>query len=174
MCGRFFTLSGEENVERVVFPTNEVEVLMRYGWRAMAWGFPKPVGSGVLINARAETVMEKPTFRDAFAQRRCLVPADGYFEWQRRDGRKTKARFRLKRADGARLMMAGLYNEQGRFVILTQPPNSTVAPLHDRMPVILTAPELQTLWLQEDGLAALVLQTLPDVALSLEEDMEEA
>lgn len=165
MCGRFFILmEGDDAAGREVMPGHDVQVLTADGWRVMQWGFPGFDGRR-LINARAETVGVKPTFRAAFAQRRCLVPGSGFFEWQRQDGKRTKNKFRLYRTDGQMIMMAGIYNERGQFVIITQPPNEVVAPIHDRMPVIMATPELQTLWLHEDGMAEMLLTMQPDVPL---------
>lgn len=164
MCGRFYVLMEVDGAEeREVFPTDEVRVLTREGWQWMSWGFPKFTGSGVIINARSETVAEKPMFSGSFATQRCLVPSAGFFEWQHEDGKKkTKERYRVYRKDGKPLMMAGIYNEQGQFVILTRQPNAVVAPLHDRMPVAFASAEMQDLWLHEDGLAELLLRMQPD------------
>lgn len=170
MCGRYYILMEEdENAIRMISPGDSVEVLTRDGWQVMKWGMPGFEGK-LLINARSETVGVKRTFAKAFATRRCLVPGCGFFEWQRQDGVKSKNRFRLYRKDGQRLMMAGIFDEQGRFVILTQPPNEVVAPLHDRMPVIMATPEMQELWLHEDGMAELLLSMQPDVPLRAERD----
>jgi putative SOS response-associated peptidase YedK len=96
-----------------------------------------------LINARAETADQKPAFRDAFRERRCLVPADGFYEWQRTSHGKQPYYVRL--ADGGVLAFAGLWDRwvspDGEplesFTILTTKPNDVVAPIHDRIPVIL-------------------------------------
>lgn len=168
MCGRFYILMEEdENAMRIIPPSQPVEVLTRDGWQVMHWGFPGFDGRSI-INARAETVMVKRTFAASFATRRCLVPGSGFFEWQRNDSGRKKDCFRLYRKDGQRLMMAGIYDEHGRFVIITQPPNEVVAPLHDRMPVIMATPELQELWLHEDNMAELLLSMQPDVPLKAE------
>jgi putative SOS response-associated peptidase YedK len=96
-----------------------------------------------LINARAETVADKPAFRSAFARRRCLVPADGFYEWQPVAGKKQPVLFRLR--DGRPFAFAGLWESWegagGEVVescaILTTPANDLVRPVHERMPVIL-------------------------------------
>ena len=99
------------------------------------------------INARSETAAEKPAFRSAFKKRRCLIPADGFFEWERRD--KVKLPWRFVRPDGSPFFFAGLWEAWHpptapescieTFTILTTTPNAVVAPIHDRMPVILDA-----------------------------------
>ena len=103
-----------------------------------------------MINARAETLAEKPAFRDALARRRCLVVADGFYEWERRDGAR-KQPWWITRADGEPFAFAGLWatwrpgRRRGRrpalrsCTIVTTAANAAVAPLHDRMPVILPA-----------------------------------
>ena len=110
-------------------------------------------GAARQINARAETVRDKPAFRDAFKRRRCIVPADGFYEW-RRDGR-VKTPFWFHPAEGKLLRFAGLYEtwkdkatglELRTFAILTTAANDVVGPVHDRMPAILT-PEQAGVWL---------------------------
>ena len=96
-----------------------------------------------LINARAETVLEKPSFRRPFARQRCLVLADGFYEWRTTDRGKMPYRFVVR--DGAPFAFAGLWDswhdpagsERRTFTILTTQPNDLVAPIHNRMPVIL-------------------------------------
>lgn len=114
------------------------------------WAKDPAVGSK-LINARSETVAEKPSFREAFRRRRCLVPADGFFEWSRRGGRKRPYYFRLE--DGEPFAIAGLWERwEGdggpleTCTLLTTEANGLLAPYHDRMPVILR-PEDYEPWL---------------------------
>lgn len=108
-----------------------------------------------LANARCETLLARPAFRDAARHRRCLVPADGFFEWARHGSRRQPHHFH--RPDGGVFCFAGLWrpDEDGRpasFVIVTTEPNAVVAPVHDRMPVILEAQEAAA-WLGETPLA---------------------
>jgi putative SOS response-associated peptidase YedK len=98
-----------------------------------------------LANARAETAHEKPSFRAAFRARRCLLPADGFFEWQVVAGRRHKQPWRIEAADGAILALGGLWefwrDEQGEKLetctVLTVPVNAALAHIHDRLPLIL-------------------------------------
>lgn len=99
-----------------------------------------------MFNARSETVAEKPAFRSAFRHRRCLVPADGYYEWQVRvvGGKKVKQPFYFHAADNQVLAFAGLYEDwsspHGRlrtFTIMTQDARGALASIHDRMPVFI-------------------------------------
>src|SRR5205807_1921148 len=110
-----------------------------------------------MINARIETVAERPAFRRAFERFRCLIVADGFYEW-RRQPEGPKQPFHITRADGGLFAFAGLwsiwYGENGdklrSCTILTTAPNAAIAPLHDRMPVIL-APEAEQLWLDREA-----------------------
>ena len=168
MCGRFSLTAAPEWVAEHfglaevpdlkprynVAPTQDVAVVRRVdsGRRLdlMRWGLlpasvsDTPRGAGApLINARSETVMEKPSFRHAFLQRRCLVPADGFFEWKLVSGRKQPIYFTLR--DHKPFAFAGLWEwrvaSDGHRVesctILTTEPNDIVRPVHDRMSVIL-------------------------------------
>ena len=113
--------------------------------RAVKWGF-KPdwvtAKSRLLINARAETVNQKPAFRDAFRKRRCLIIADGFYEWQASPSGKLP--FRITLQDDQPFAFAGIWQEvEGvpAYTIITTRPNEVVSPIHDRMPVILTDDE---------------------------------
>ncbi len=114
------------------------------------WADDPRIGSR-LINARAETVADRPAFRAAFRRRRCLVPADGFYEWRKVDGRKQPYLVQLR--GGRPFAFAGLWERWERegsviesCTIITVPANALVAPLHDRMPAIL-APADHELWL---------------------------
>ena len=108
-----------------------------------------------LINARSETAREKPSFREAFRKRRCLIPADGFYEWQRAGGRKLPFFFQMK--DERPFGFAGLWERwQGEgerpvesCAILTTEANEVLRPVHDRMPVIVH-PDDYELWLDMD------------------------
>lgn len=117
-----------------------------------SWAKDEKIGSR-LLNARAETAADKPAFRGALRARRCLVPADGFYEWRKEpDGGKQPLRIALR--SRAVFSMAGLYEiwtaPDGRRIstvtILTTEPNELMAPIHNRMPVILR-PEDEALWL---------------------------
>lgn len=96
-----------------------------------------------MINARSETVADKPAFRSAFRRRRCLVPADGYYEWQANEGVGVKQPFYIHRSDGGQLAFAGLFEDwdgpdcqMRTFCLLTQDAVEPLSSIHDRMPVI--------------------------------------
>ena len=166
MCGRF-ALFNESEVKEIneiirelegrqpgmiktgeIFPTNRVPVIIsKQGQRSVepvAWGFPHFRGSGVIINARAETAHEKPMFRKNLQLRRCLVPSTGFYEWSR-DRKNLKQKYLFTLPEDPVLYMAGLYNEflgDIRFVVLTTAANESVADLHHRMPVVLRRDEM--------------------------------
>src|SRR4051812_29045234 len=110
----------------------------------LAWAKEPSIGNK-MINARAESIAEKPAFRAAFRSRRCIVPASGFYEWQRR-GRSPARPYLIRRKDGKPIGFAGLWEgwrdpASGETVesctVITCEPNELVAGLHDRMPVIL-------------------------------------
>ncbi len=111
-----------------------------------AWAKDAQIGSR-MINARAETLAEKPSFRQAYAKRRCLIPADGFYEWQRPAGGKGPGiPYHIHLLEGRPFFIAGLWESwQGTeapplltFTIITTQANALVEPIHDRMPVLLT------------------------------------
>ena len=136
-----------------------------------SWAKDEKIGSK-LINARVETVAEKPSFRAAFKKRRCLVPASGYFEWKGEAGHKQP--YFIHDPDGDLLMFAGLWEgwKPGddaewlhTFTIITGEPGKVSGDIHDRQPVILP-PESWQEWLtDEPDIAADVLQHAPEAKL---------
>ncbi len=141
-----------------IAPTQESLIVVRSGdarsARKARWGFGTE-GGRPMFNARSETVSAKPTFRDSFERRRCLVPADGFYEWRGRRGERRPSYF--NRADGRPMMFAGLWERWSpdtlgsdrptcAFTILTTAANELVAGVHDRMPVILEETSF-ALWL---------------------------
>lgn len=138
-----------------IAPTNVAPVMIASGNRIVGefqkWGIPNFQGK-LVINARAETVTEKPMFRRSIAAQRCVVPASAYYEW---DSGKRKYCFTLPDQP---LFFAGIYdvvNGMNCFVILTTAPNASVESIHDRMPLILTRNQVRP-WLT-DAAAALEL-----------------
>jgi putative SOS response-associated peptidase YedK len=177
MCGRF-TLTADPGVVARRFgappgegggtvprfniaPTQAVITVTDHGQRQveqMKWGliprWAKDAKIGnKLINARAETLTEKPSFRDALKKRRCLIPADGFYEWQSVGGKKQPLRIVMK--DRQPFAFAGLWDEWRppdgapsvrTCTIITCAPNELMAQVHHRMPVILTL-EAEAVWL---------------------------
>lgn len=178
MCGRFTQRKPAERVKREfqleevpsiearynIAPTQDIlairrrdnsneAVMLKWGL-IPSWAKDATIGAK-LINARSETVEEKPSFREAFKKRCCIIPVDGFYEWQRTGGRKQPYYFRFK--DDRLFGFAGLWEKWGTpegeiletCSILTTEANEVLKPVHDRMPVILH-PEAYDLWLDED------------------------
>lgn len=116
----------------------------------MRWGFvphwaKDPAKASPMINARCETIAQKPTFRDAFHDRRCIMPTSGFYEWRRED----KQPFYIQMKDESLFALAGIWDKTGNsesFAIVTTEANSVVAEYHDRMPVIIAKKDVAT-WL---------------------------
>ena len=110
------------------------------GTELLQWGFPGFDKGKLLINARAESVKDRTTFADSYAERRCVLPAAGFYEW---DKKKEKVIFTVP--ESKILYLAGIYRpygEEKRFVVLTREANASMAPVHDRMPLILSRAEV--------------------------------
>ena len=127
--------------------------------KVFQWGFPGFDKGKLLINARAESVKDRPTFSRSFEQGRCVLPAAGFYEWDRS---KEKVTFTVP--DRPILYLAGIWRPYGpekRFVILTREANASMAPVHDRMPLILTREEVAP-WVGERAEAErLLVKELP-------------
>jgi putative SOS response-associated peptidase YedK len=194
MCGRYLITSAPEAFRRLfgypeqpnfpprynVAPTQPIPVVRvlegRRQFALLRWGLippwvEDPRKFSLLINARADSVNDKPAFRNAMRRRRCLVPADGFYGWKDENGRKRPYCIRPK--DGAPIAFAGLWEnwmgpngeEMETAAIITTAASREIAHLHDRMPVILP-PEAFELWLDcsnVDALtaAAMLVPTLP-------------
>jgi putative SOS response-associated peptidase YedK len=123
-------------------------------WGLVPWWSNDTRGAARMINARAETLSSKPAYREAFEKRRCIVPADGFYEWRVLEDGKSKQPYFIHRIDGDPMAFAGLgaiwrTPDDGRLrtcAIVTTKANDTVASLHDRMPVILP-PSAWDAWL---------------------------
>jgi len=197
MCGRFaltlptdamanlFAAAPANDLPPVpnynICPTNRVAAVTSSDasrhLRAMRWGFVprwyKSLTDGpLLINARAETIAEKPAFRDASRARRCLIPADGFYEWTRSPDDQ-RLPWYIHRADGAPIAFAGIWQVWDRgeaplatCAIVTTAANPALAAIHDRMPVCIAAPDWP-LWLGEAGIgAAVLMRPAPEGALA--------
>lgn len=154
-----FNIAPTQTVPAVIVPSVRTSLLgpSSRELREFRWGlipfFAKDLSAGArMINARVETVAEKPAFRQAYRERRCLIPASGFLEWKREGKKKIPHYFRHR--EKTLFGFAGLYERwrspDGDRVesctILTTEPNQLVAPFHDRMPVILD-PEDYDAWL---------------------------
>jgi putative SOS response-associated peptidase YedK len=175
MCGRFILLTdlsviverfdvGETALASLpvgdLLPGQSIAAVIREGQNRLVsfrWGLipswaKDPAVGRKMINARAETLAEKPSFREAFKKRRCLIPADGFYEWTGEKGHREALRFRLR--SGEPFGFAGLYERWtskageplSTCTIVTTESNALVASIHDRMPVILSRAG-ESLWL---------------------------
>ncbi len=135
------------------------------------WAKDETIGNK-LINARAETLMEKPAFRRAFRQQRCLILADGFFEWVAIPGSRIKKPYLIRMKNGDPFAFAGLWDrwvgpscELLSCTIITTPPNELVAPIHNRMPAILAAASHER-WLHDTAPPRELLLPFPADAMS--------
>lgn len=145
-----------------IFPTDIVPVVADRP-RLMKWGFSKYQGNGVVINARAETLDEKPMFYGPQIGR-CLIPATGYFEWEKRG--KERVKYEIRVGDDPLLYMAGIYRIEKAgdppvFAILTREPADLIRHIHNRMPVILSR-EGQAAWMDGERSVGKILSLSRD------------
>lgn len=140
--------------EIAVITVNSPRTLRQMRWGLVpSWAKDLSIGSK-MINARAETLLEKPSFRTAVRRRRCLIPTEGFYEWRQAGGRKQPMYIHLK--SGAPFAFAGLWEEwrspEGEVVrscsIITVEPNALMATIHNRMPAILQSESEEALWLE--------------------------
>lgn len=135
----------------------------------MHWGFTSQYQDGLFINARAETVLSKPSFRNSVRNCRCVIPAAGFYEWN-----KEKEQVSFTMPQSKILYMAGIWqpsDKGNQFTILTTAPNDSVSPVHDRMPLVLLPEEIQP-WIQEWEIAEEILSKVPPL-LERKQDYEQ-
>lgn len=202
MCGRFILLTDLSviirsfDIQKVaceyrpgnnISPGQEIAAVLRkdhqnilvdFQWGLIPSCANDPSIGNKMINARAETITEKPSFRSAFKKRRCLIPADGFYEWQKLGKIKQPFRFSLK--SGEPFGFAGLYEswmspEQkpvNTCTIITTEPNDLLRPIHDRMPVILPK-DKEAYWMDpqnqdQKGLMS-ILKPYPAIEMAMSE-----
>ena len=189
MCGRYFFIIGNTSTEAAsimkavrdkygddafgggeIYPGTDVPVILGgvdtvvYG--LAHWGVTLPNRSSLLINARSEGLARKPLFAAAFISGRCLIPASGFYEWN-----SSRSKYRFSAADGSLVYMAGLIAEQNGkkcCVVITTASNSSLAGIHQRMPLILPA-EAQEDWLYDTAAAELLLSFEPHELIAEQE-----
>lgn len=190
MCGRFLLFTSEEYIEiRAILeeiernhneelinmktgeiaPTNYAPIITsseenKREARLFKWGFPNfKQTSGVIINARSETIEEKPTFKKALYTKRCIIPACAFYEWKGSDKKKDK--FIIKPYGYKFFYMAGIYNtykdkngdDYNAFAIITTAANKEMSTIHDRMPILLTSKDDCNGWLNPN------MNNLPEI-----------
>jgi putative SOS response-associated peptidase YedK len=185
MCGRFVSSTPPDELARHfgaeapaeqlldpsynVAPTNDVWVIHEDGtsrrlepfhWGLVPFWAKDPSVGNRMINARSETLLERNAYKNAYRKRRCIIPADGFYEWKKIDGQKKKQPYFIARTDGEPMAFAGLW-ESWRpkdrpdepplhsCTVITGEPNEAVREVHDRMPVILP-PGAWDRWLDPD------------------------
>jgi putative SOS response-associated peptidase YedK len=204
MCGRYTLTHADPAVIRARFgieesakldqeepryniaPTDPVLAIRRGATGArepgrLRWGlvpgrWAERRSGGPLINARAESLRDQPAFAESFRERRCLIPADGFYEWRRDEGGKTP--IWISRPDGDLFAFAGIWaalpqrdrsGELHSCAIVTCEPNELIRPIHNRMPVVL-APQFEKRWLDpeldEDDLLRLLAPASDDVLVT--------
>lgn len=141
----------------VVIQREDRRAVVAYRWGLIPHWADSPKVASRMFNARSETLGRSPAFADALRRKRCLVPVDGFYEWQRLDGRRQP--FTIRRADDRPLVLAGLWSGwrdpsidrvTRTFTIITTGPNGQMAGLHDRMPVVLPDDAWER-WLDPSG-----------------------
>lgn len=164
---------GETLKTGEIYPTNTVPMITSRGVTFAKWGFPKWDNKGVVINARVEGLQERRMFKSLVKNRRCIIPANGYFEWKQIGGSKVKEKYLIDNK-GKILYMAGLYDtvEESStqlsfldhntqtylaFAIITKDANDSVSHVHHRMPLIFNKEEME-MWLSGYDLSALLSQ----------------
>lgn len=185
MCGRYILYSDKEQAEMMkivkevnekhhidlkkgdIYPTNMAPVYAGtpdYSGKSlelMRWGYKVPWTKQTLINAKSETVFEKNTFKRDFMERRCLIPAVGFYEWG-----PHKEKFMFTSKDNELLYLGGIYTQdnveggQMDFVILTKSPIAPVAAIHNRMPVIISR-DAAEVWLYDLNLSLTMIKDNP-------------
>jgi putative SOS response-associated peptidase YedK len=196
MCGRYaFAPTKKQQQEQLkqldvpenliirynIAPTQDAYIITNDAperLQLVQWGLipnwsPDGKNQGKLINARAESISEKPSFAASLRHRRCLVPADSFYEWRKAAGGK-KEPYRIFLKNGELLFMAGIWDRWGpeqllSFSIITTKPNLEMTRLHNRMPVLLTSPEMRNTWLSDisEDIALNMLQKVPDGILEM-------
>ena len=196
MCGRFSFVTDKAALKKAL-PKVKIEADLRTSFniaptqpayvvlnsepdrlQTLYWGLVpswakegKP--NGALINARMETLLEKPSFRESFQFQRCIVPADSFYEWKK-GAKGQKLPFRIQITEGGMLYFAGIHsvwkNMLKTFAIITTEPNAEMSHIHTRMPVVLKTEAERTVWLSNDTSIEVLLslcQTPPDGLLKM-------
>lgn len=186
MCGRFFIdnniislikqIQNDSEFSNEIFPgdilpSQNAWVITKnnnkFNAKEIKWGFK--YSGKLIINVRSETASQKRMFSNALEKRRCIVPACGFYEWN-----KNKEKFKFTRKDDDTLFMAGIYDAEDdgeRFAILTTKANGSMSPVHDRMPLIIEKDQVRK-WLEENDDYKNIIEQIP-VDLNSQSDFEQ-
>jgi len=186
MCGRYSLHSNPEVISLLfglsqipavlprynIAPASRVLIIRDDGAAMVRWGFvPRwakdPSIGAKMNNARAETVAEKPSFREAYRKRRCLIPASGYYEWKLENGLKQP--YYIYPSGGALFAFAGLWDQWQDLqtcAVITTEANEKMAAVHERMPVIVSPAEYSA-WLAGESYARVPLRPCPESAIHI-------
>ncbi len=171
MCGRYYVdqeteqavweLTGDRNQSvrtGEIHPSEQATVLnlreQRLTAETMCWGFAGFKDNQLLINARAERVTSRPAFRESILFRRCVIPAKGFYEWT------PAGELCQFEEEKGQLYLAGCYDKDQNFVILTTAANASVKPVHDRMPLLVSEEEIAS-WIADRDCMEKILQREP-------------
>lgn len=187
MCGRYAFFSDQENIEikRIaemaakkygeasmpegeIFPSSKAVVLLSDGTKnvidakIMNWGYASFKQNAPIINARAETADSIKMFAKSMELYRCIVPSTGFFEWakEEKDGKSVKSKYLFNLEGQAMVYMAGLYNKDNKFAIITTKANESMVKIHNRMPLIIEKKYLRD-WIFNDEFAYRYLKETP-------------
>lgn len=178
MCGRYYIDDDTvKEIEKIanriheglntvkkgdIFPSNTAPILVQEKQTVSpilsTWGIPSHINSSLIINARAETALDKKMFKESLRNRRCIIPATKFYEWN-----KQKEKYDFTDPESHTIYMLGFYlpsENDNRFVILTTSANDSVLPVHDRMPLLLPR-ELCTEWIINSDKTQEFLQSIP-------------
>ena len=180
MCGRFYideeTYSdirqivsdvemslNKKHITGDIHPTETAPVIVNDGKQELqlckkTWGYSGGKNGGVIFNARVESVIEKRMFQNGIYYHRAVIPAAGFYEWSRQKEKNT-----FYRKDGKPLYLAGFYDRfknTDRFVILTTAANTSISPVHDRMPLVLEKDQIRP-WLWDEKCTQEILRQIP-------------
>ena len=184
MCGRYNFASGSDDMSKAIvnmlekrypgeyktgeiFPGDAAPSVINEKGKLLAvpaiFGFPGYQEGKLIINARSETAMQKPTFADSLRESRIILPASGFYEWSR-DAKKVKYLFSV--GDRAVIYLCGIFkvvNGKNRFVILTRGANASMIETHDRMPIIIRQDEVRPYLTDYDAALELIAAASPEL-----------
>lgn len=156
MCGRFYVndetfelVGSNTNEETDQYPSEDISVIISYQGKLVAvqmkWGYTNPLINQRIINAKCETILEKKIFKDDVLDRRCIIPAKGFYEWG-----SHHHRISFESKNDKQLYMAGIYHGK-EVAIITTKANDVMRPIHDRMPLFISKDKIND-WLSDTSL----------------------